>query len=344
MLGGFTVTIKGRKETYSLNVKKKITVIQGDSGSGKTRIISLLNQIKRDNTIGMIDSKYEVDTLPDWHILQKIMQVGSKLAALKEVLLEYDYKDKLLIVDEDYDGLYTHDFARFVNNVDCFFIIIARKPLHNLTYDMNEIYRLSKTRAVITLQQVYEENMSIDSDYDTVIVEDSNSGFDFYSRVFRNVISAKGKSNVANKMLESKTEHNLIIIDSAAFGNEIEHVLHNAASMNVEFDFFTPISFEWLICASGIVKSEKITRAVNDPYSVITGASISWEQYFTDLLVDETADLNNAYGKSKLNECYYLPCCKKGLNKFNCNIVQGIDKKKAILGNYFYSQQDMNLF
>ena len=54
---------------------------------------------------------------------------------------------------------------KFYNNVvDWREGIIARKPLHNLAYDMNEIYRLSKTRTVITLQQVYEENSDIVSE------------------------------------------------------------------------------------------------------------------------------------------------------------------------------------
>ncbi len=67
-----------------------------------------------------------------------------------------------------------------------------------------------------------------------------------------------------------------------------------------------PESFEYLILKSGIIKSEKLTRILEQiPEYVECEKYESWESFFTELLVTITADGAEKYSKHMLNT-YYL--------------------------------------
>ena len=69
--------------------------------------------------------------------------------------------------------------------------------------------------------------------------------------------------------------------------------------------YYLPESFEWLILISGVVKDGDISRILDNPSEYIeSGKYMSWEQFFTALLVEKTRDSYLKYAKSKLNISY----------------------------------------
>lgn len=69
-----------------------------------------------------------------------------------------------------------------------------------------------------------------------------------------------------------------------------------------------PESFEWLLLRSGVVRSEGLDIVLADPAAhVDSRRHMSWERFFTDLLVQSTAGTVFAYQKSQLAEAYKLP-------------------------------------
>lgn len=345
------VIVKWRDITYDLELKRKFTIIQGDSGTGKSALLGLIEAIKKQNATKNIISEYPVEIAPT-------MLTGARSSAKNKHLDDEAYKQrlkddgeyhKIYLVDEDYVGLQSVDFARFVKNAECYFIIIARNALSMIPYSMTEIYTLSRYKKTLILKPVYTKHLELKSNYDCIITEDKRSDNQFLKLIYNNVISASGKTNLSDTLLKEFKNDNskkfLIVLDSAAFGPDIDDLYKIINDNDINCDLFTPESFEWLICSSGIIDSAKIDVAVKDPYDVIDPFCNSWEQFYESILVSETKGLKNVYSKDRLNLCYYRPCCYKDTEEFHCNVKQGINKIDSIIGRFMIDkQQDMNLF
>ena len=144
---------------------------------------------------------------------------------------------------------------------------------------------------------------------DIVIVEDSHSGFEFFSAVCKRYgiqcISANGKGRVYQAILDCSPQQELLVIaDGAAFGPEMERVL--SLSYVRSLSIYLPESFEWLILQSGVIRSETIQPILSSPSEYVESSQyFSWEQFFTDLLVTESHQMPYLrYQKSALNPDY----------------------------------------
>ena len=140
------------------------------------------------------------------------------------------------------------------------------------------------------------------------MVEDSNAGYDFFesiavSKSWR-VISAGGKSNICKLLKEYENKRLLIIADGAAFGPEMDKVMKKI-NVSKHISIYLPESFEWLILKSNVLKDKNIAEILNHPNNYIESREyMSWERFFTSLLVNKTKDTYLRYSKSKLNEAY----------------------------------------
>jgi hypothetical protein len=67
-----------------------------------------------------------------------------------------------------------------------------------------------------------------------------------------------------------------------------------------------PESFEWMILKSGLIKGGDIEAILQNPSEYIHCEKyISWERYFTDLLIDSTKDIEYMkYDKGNLADYY----------------------------------------
>lgn len=147
-----------------------------------------------------------------------------------------------------------------------------------------------------------------------MITEDSNSGYEFFSKLAGQkkipCISANGKSNVISRLnsRENKEETCLIIADGAAFGSEIRDV-SEYLNTNERVFLYAPESFEWLLLSTNAIPNVNVLSILEQPENYIDSSKYaSWERYFTALLINRTqTDPVWAYSKRKLSDAYYSP-------------------------------------
>lgn len=106
-------------------------------------------------------------------------------------------------------------------------------------------------------------------------------------------------------MLDNKDV--LVIADGAAFGALIENcVAYFETQFNRRISLWLPESFEYLILKSGVIKYENLDDILENTSKYVECEKyVSWERFFTDMLIDATRNKREKYLKDTLNE-YYL--------------------------------------
>ncbi len=300
MRGIYHIIVQNRYLKYEFDIRRNITIIQGDSATGKTTLVSLIREYMLDG----VESGVTISCECECKVVEGNRTWQNQLAAIK---------DSIVFIDEGNSFIASKDFAREVQKGENYFVLVTREGLESLPYSVTEIYGIKSSGKYGRLEAVYHELYQIYNFNDnvtsgkTILVEDGNSGYDFFSVVASeqglNCISAKGKSNIFNIVSSDDADDMLVIADGAAFGSQIRRVMNAIEGKNVQL--YLPESFEWLILNSSIFNDNKIKQILEDTSNFVDSREFfSWERFFTQILVDNTKDTYMAYSKQKLNEVY----------------------------------------
>ena len=301
MKGKFKIIVKNNRLHYEFEIKRNLTVIRGDSATGKTTLINMLRQAENLGPSSGID----VICNAPCRILE-----GSNW----KLILENSSKT-IFFTDEENAFIHTEEFAAAVKKSDNYYVLITRENLYNLPYSVEEIYGIHCSGKYHDTRRMYNQMYQIYSDYqrlpvipETIITEDSNSGYEFFKAVGeeRNISckSAGGKSNIFHLLEQLGAERICVIADGAAIGPEIDR-LYKYKKKKKNIHLYFPESFEWLILQSGLIQGKDIQAILENPEDYIDGREyFSWERYFTSLLIERTKDSYLRYNKAKLNENY----------------------------------------
>lgn len=307
MKGSYWFKAKSKKVLFEFSIRRNITVIKGDSATGKTTLLHILYEYLR---IGK-QSGYSVSTNALYYVYIRD-EVGRDW---KDAL--FPLKNTVIFIEENNNFIYTQEFADFVKKSGNYFVLVTRAPLKMLPYSIHEIYEIITDGKRTDIKESYHEFREIYSNYpilennriQNVVTEDSHSGYQFWLHVFKNsnVTSSYGSGDLMKQVKNIEHGDTLVIADGAAFGSLIESCI---SSFQVQTDrriaLWLPESFEYLILKSGILKSEKLARILDDiPSYVECEKYESWENFFTELLITLTADGIEKYTKNMLNS-YYL--------------------------------------
>lgn len=305
MKGAHRIIVESKKVKYDFTVKRNITIISGDSATGKTVLIDLIREYRRygaDSGVHVsCDCPCRTLDAEDW--ATQLMNI----------------EKSIIFIDEGNRFLVTQQFAKLVQKSDNYFVIATRERLPMLPYSINEIYGFRQSGKFANAKQKYNEIFQLYGEIsaDTgvtphlVITEDANSGFDFFSELSKQqgrvCVSASGKSNIISTMEKYKSENNtiLVVVDGAAFGSEMCDT-YEYICQNNHYVLYAPESFEWLILSSGVVEDSDIENILSSPQDFIESKDyFSWERFFTDLLSKKTCSDNIwKYSKKKLNKVY----------------------------------------
>jgi hypothetical protein len=302
MKGIHHVAVSNAAVRYEFDIRRNITIIKGDSATGKTTLVELIGEYyesgEESGVTLICDKLCRVIAGRDWKVLLSTMQ------------------DTIVFIDEDNSFLPFDDFAEAVKNSDNYYVIVTREGLPNLPYSVDEIYGIRTSGKYAGLKQVYHEFFHIYGDHipyqriapDVLIVEDSNAGYEFFEGIADNgnysVVSAGGKSNVFQRANELPEEQVVIIADGAAFGAEMDRVMKLVSSRH-NITLYLPESFEWLLLSADLFPSGRIHEILNMPSKYIESSEyFSWERFFTHLLVEEAKDTYLKYSKKNLNRAY----------------------------------------
>ena len=292
MKGRHHIIIESARLKYEFDIKRNITIIQGDSATGKTTLIDLLYdyQNNRENSPVRVESDVSCEVLAG---------AGDRWRALLELIT-----DSIVFIDEENHFIRRKEFAEVVQKSSNYFVLITRENLPALPYSIHEIYGIRTTgkyhfpeKIYHEFYPVYEELMSITENAETgfiMITEDSDSGNQFFKTFFRkpdDCIGAGGNSKIYSLMRKQNSDSLLsVIADGAAFGSYIAKTIEYAEQRGRTLLFF-PESFEWLILESGAVTGREIEKLLEHPEDYIDSSEyMSWEQFFTDVLENITKE------------------------------------------------------
>lgn len=195
---------------YRLELKSKISILTGASGSGKT---ALCNDVLNANNIQ--DTGITV-----------ILDYGVDLSLYNN--------NSLLIIDESVLNKYiSNNHVEALNKGFNHLLIISRDSLKSLSYSYKDIYELKLVEGIKVLERVYPNFNMLN--FVPEYVEDKGAGFKYYKQYYSNIKSAKGKDNI-RKLPEGSN----VIADGCAIGSSIR-LLHG------KYQMFLPESFEWLL-------------------------------------------------------------------------------------------------
>ena len=208
MKGKYHIIVQNSRVKFEFDIKRNITIVRGDSATGKTTLVSLIDTYDR---LGA-DSGVEVSCS------KRCLTVNN---SNWESILN-SVSECIVFIDEENTIIKSDDFARKIKGTDNYYVIITRENLPNLPYSVEEIYGIHTSgkyadmrRTYNSFYQLYTVNERSDAEkVETVIVEDSNSGYDFFKAVAAddiNCISAGGKTKIKRTVMDNEGKNLLVI-------------------------------------------------------------------------------------------------------------------------------------
>ena len=302
MTGAYRVVVQNRKIKFDFEIRRNITILRGDSATGKTTLVEMIREYEE---LGP-DSGIELQCEKDCVVLSG-RQWEKQLS---------DLSQSIVFIDEGNAFTASKEFAAAIQKTDNYYVLVTREGLETLPYSVTEIYGIRASKHFGDLKQTYNEFFRI---YGkpmgleklkpvAIITEDSNSGFQFFQAVCaENGIfceSAGGKSNIFKMLSDRAGENVLVVADGAAFGSEIDRVMQLMGGKD-QVVLYLPESFEWLILKAKVVKSKWADQVLEKPWEYVESKTyFSWERFFTAVLIEETNGSYLAYAKRKLNPAY----------------------------------------
>jgi len=304
MIGIQHVEVKNRQAQFRFELRRNITVVTGDSGTGKTTLFEMIADSGRlgDKSGVQIRCEKRCVALTDTDWKNQLSNT----------------KDSIVFVDEGAEYINGHEFASAVKASDNYYVLFYREGLHELPYSVDEIYEIKKSGKYHKLKQMYPSKNHIyaqrdkNKGYSVLLTEDAKSGFQFY-KIFMegrkaDCVSAGSNGAIYSYLARNGNSSIFIVADGAAFGAQMNRVVKLIQRAPGNMILCLPESFEWLILKSGLVRSNQLEEILANPSAFIeSGNYISWERFFTDCLVRFSNGTQYQYQKERLNPYYLIP-------------------------------------
>ncbi len=306
MKGSYHFRVKSKRAVFDFTLRRNITVIKGDSATGKTTLLHMLYEYLRTGR----ESGYSVSADAAYYVYLR-QEVGIHWQELLSRL-----KDTVIFIEENNEFVFSQEFAVFVRDSGNYFVLVNRAPLKMLPYSIHEIYEILTAGKRTDIKESYHYFREMYSNYPIAknnqiayaITEDSNAGFQFFSHALKGskLISAGENSNVLSCLEQTTSGDILAIVDGAAFGAMIESCLEYInIQANQRITLWMPESFEYLILQSGILPSKELEDILASPWNYVEAKEFeSWERFFTQLLISLAKNTPFQYSKQTLNPSY----------------------------------------
>ena len=127
MKGSYWFKAKSKKVLFEFSIRRNISVIKGDSATGKTTLLRILYEYLR---IGR-QSGYAVSTNASYYVYIRD-EVGRDW---KDAL--YPLKNTVIFIEENNEFVFTKEFASYVKESGNYFVFVTRAPLKMLPYSIH---------------------------------------------------------------------------------------------------------------------------------------------------------------------------------------------------------------
>ena len=292
MVGSKHIKIWDNKSSYDLTLKRRITIIIGDSATGKSKLVDLVSN--KDINPGV---RYSSNC--GFSSLGRVKALDAELEANNH---------SVLFVDEDTGLFLNSQFLDLVFKYDIWFVFITRKDnILNLPYSVKEVYQLKSSGKYHTIIPYYDlSRVNSKQNKDWIITEDSKSGKEFFKKLGYDVLSAGGNDSLVKYINRSRCT---FVVDSANFGRQM-YSFYELAVLG-KIDLVLPESFEYMLLKSSMFKNDKeVQDVLSNTQDYVTSEFKTWEnfyEYFLDKILKKYR--KEGYSKSRLSECFYKDCC-----------------------------------
>ena len=193
MKGRYHIVVQNGRVRFEFDVKRNITIVRGDSATGKTTLMTLIEAHDRLGNESGVDVICERRCLAvnnaNWEAI-----IGASSSCI-------------VFIDEDTRAVKTPEFARLIQQTDNYYVIITRENLPNLPYSVEEVYGIHTSGKYADLQRTYNSfyrlyepaEPSCDTSIKSAVVEDSNAGYEFYAAVAGNEVSVVNAGGLSEK-------------------------------------------------------------------------------------------------------------------------------------------------
>lgn len=302
MKGKHRIKIKSREVCYVIDVKRKYTIINDETGTGKTLLLDLIQDYRSGRLDGDIESEYPVFISMDLDILE----------------LLNNYNKGFVFIDEA-EYLLHPRFDEITKKSGLYYIIFSRYPLTSITYSIDEVYEFKKVykgrSRFIMLEKYFDFKERLEFKPKFLYTEDEGSGFQFYDKTLSNcdVISTHGRSGIGDTVLQDicsyDRENILLIADGSACGGNSDDILaikHECEKRSIKLNIFLPESFEYILLSSKLFNGAGIDAELERTYDFVESSEVlSWEQYYEGIIKDlvgegKFIDIKRSYKKGSL--------------------------------------------
>lgn len=128
MKGRYRIMVQSPNVQFELCVQRMITILRGDSGTGKTTLIDCIRSFNKQGKNSRVqiecEKKCRVLDNEDWE---------ERLDSIK---------DSIVFIDEECEFMHTEAFAKKVQQSDNYFVLVSRESFPMLPYSITEIISL----------------------------------------------------------------------------------------------------------------------------------------------------------------------------------------------------------
>ncbi|MCD7955149.1 MAG: hypothetical protein LUG93_05200 [Lachnospiraceae bacterium] len=183
MKGEYLFQVRGRRVRFTFRIRRNLTIIKGDSATGKTTLLSMMYEYLRSGR----ESGYTVSTEADYYVYLRD-EVGRDWT---DVL--FPLRDTIIFIEENNNFVFSKKFADFVKMSGNYFVIVSRAPLRMLPYSIHEVYEIVVDGQHADLKEAWHTFRELYSNFPMpqynrmkeVLTEDKNSGFEFFNNVVK---------------------------------------------------------------------------------------------------------------------------------------------------------------
>ena len=147
MYGSFNLKISNSRAAYRFTLTRNITIVCGDSGTGKTTLYEMIAEHARFGAASGVSVSAAVPcvalTDSDWK---------AQLAA---------FQGSIVFIDEGAQFLSSREFAAAVKASDNYYVIFNRESLHELPYSVEEIYEIRHSGRYHTFKKIYKRTADL---------------------------------------------------------------------------------------------------------------------------------------------------------------------------------------
>lgn len=292
-----------------ITLNEKYNLISGFSGNGKS---TLVNEVERVISEGSreLDCSLEIVVISNTSALRAVDD--SMVLYICDEFLAYKLIEKTL-------------------NKNSYCILVTRKIYKNINMSVNSLYEAQRNLNGITkiVSKYNIATLLTCTKYDIVVTEDKEAGFNYFKTIFKNIESAKGKSNIVSK-IKSLPDFNslLIVADYGGLASDIKNITKCISRLRHQgktIDLLLPECFEHiLLCSEFLGFDENVYNYYDVKFN-------NTETFCENLIADKTKGKPYEFnhGNQELSHCWVIDC-----NKCDNKCPSYVDKNKylSVLG------------